>query len=307
MIVELTDTTASEILSALIHARRDIGVASGLVFTLVVSCTGQDYDQAFEDVQATAAEHPSRILMVVPTENSETRLDAQLRTGEGVPGDLITLWLGGEVRDHPDSVALPLLLPDLPVVVWWPGESPDIPTNDPLGALGTRRITDSANASDPLQALLVRARNHQPGDSDLAWTRLTSWRALITSALDQCHLTVLSAAVESAPSNAPAALMQAWLHTRLRVPTTRMDTSGEGMHAVRLVTSRGEVSLVRTSPNQALYVVPNQPQRQVALARRGVIDLLSEELRRLDQDIILHEVLDDLAASEVKEATGASR
>jgi glucose-6-phosphate dehydrogenase assembly protein OpcA len=86
-----------------------------------------------------------------------------------------------------------------------------------------------------------------------------------------------------------------------------MDTSGEGMHAVRLVTSRGEVSLVRTSPNQALYVVPNQPQRQVALARRGVIDLLSEELRRLDQDIILHEVLDDLAASEVKEATGASR
>ena len=307
MIVQLADTTASDILAALISARRNIGVASGLVFTLVVACTAQDYDQAFQDVQATAAEHPSRILMVVPTQDPGTRLDAELRTGEGVPGDLVTLRLGGEVRDHPDSVVLPLLLPDLPVVVWWPGESPAVPMDDPLGALGTRRITDSANASDPLQALLIRAHNHQQGDTDLAWTRLTSWRALISSALDQCHLTVLSAAVESAAGNAPAALMQAWLHTRLGVPAARIDTSGEGMHAVRLVTSRGEVSLVRTDQNQALYVVPNQPQRQVALTRRSIIDLLSEELRRLDHDIVFDEVVGSMAASSATGSTGASK
>ena len=84
-------------------------------------------------------------------------------------GERALIRLTGEVTQHAESVVLPLLLPDSPVVVWWPGRAPEDPAADPLGALGTRRITDAASVpTGKARAMLtqcthLRRRQHRPG------------------------------------------------------------------------------------------------------------------------------------------------
>ena len=63
------------------------------------------------------------------------------------------LRLHGELASHAYSVVLPLLLPDAPVVVWWPDDAPEHPSEDKLGTLAQRRITDAAAAEDPIATL----------------------------------------------------------------------------------------------------------------------------------------------------------
>ena len=70
------------------------------------------------------------------------------------------------------------------MVTWWHGAPPERLANDPLGVVADRRITDAAQAADPLAALQQRAEDYAPGDTDLAWTRITPWRSLLASALD---------------------------------------------------------------------------------------------------------------------------
>ena len=80
---------------------------------------------------------------------------------------------------------MPLLLPDSPVVVWWPYDAPAHPAIDPLGAMAQRRITDAQHAPDPSRAVAARAEVYADGDTDLVWTRTTRWRGILAAALEQ--------------------------------------------------------------------------------------------------------------------------
>lgn len=286
MIVDLTDTSSRDVAAALIRARRTVGSASGLVLTLLIVTTDDHFDEVLEAAKASATAHPSRVIVVTYVDGDAPRLDASIEVGEGLPGDLVVLRLHGALREHGDSICLPLLLPDSPTIVWWPNEAPDNLIDDPIGGLADRRITDAAGCSDPQEALLRRARNHAPGDTDLTWTRLTRWRALLAAALDQSRATVTGAVVHSAPDNAPATLLAAWLGDRLGIDVARVDGDQVGVNAVILTTPDGDITVRRTHGGTAIYQVPGQPQRTVALRRRPLTDLLTEELQRMDADDI---------------------
>jgi len=190
----------------------------------------------------------------------------------------------GEVSDHADSVVLPLLLPDAPVVVWWPVGAPEVPSKDPLGALAQRRITDLYAAENPLEALAARARAYAPGDTDLAWTRLTPWRSMLAAALDQAKARITSGAVEAEADNPAAELLARWLEARLKVKIDRVVTAGPVVTAVRLGTGAGEVVIDRPDGPLATLSLPGQPSRTLALKVRTTSELIAEELRRLDAD-----------------------
>lgn len=286
MIVDLTDTSSRDVAAALIKARRTVGSASGLVLTLLIVTTDEHFDEVLDAAKASATAHPSRVIVVTYVDGDAPRLDASIEVGEGLPGDLVVLRLHGPLREHGDSICLPLLLPDSPTIVWWPNEAPDNLIDDPIGGLADRRITDAAGCSDPQAALLRRARNHAAGDTDLTWTRLTRWRALLAAALDQSRSTVTGAVVHSAPDNAPATLLAAWLSERLGVDVARVDGHQVGVNAVILTTDDGDITVRRSHGGVAVYQVPGQPQRTVALRRRPLTDLLTEELQRMDADDI---------------------
>lgn len=292
MKIDLTDTNSSKINNGLIQARRALGTpAVGMVLTLViVTDEGNAYD-ALKAAGDASREHPSRILAVIkrrgrsPRARAGSRLDAEVRVGSDAgTGETVLLRLHGELADHAESVVLPLLLPDAPVVVWWPEYAPQNPAEHPLGKLAQRRITDAAAHEDPVGQLGVRAASYSPGDTDLAWTRITPWRSMLAAALDQKHSAVSGAAVEGEAYNPSTELLGMWLADRLGVPVERRVSDGPGLTAVRLRTEDGEICLDRADGALAELAVPGQPDRHVALKRRETAELIAEELRRLDPD-----------------------
>lgn len=294
MKIDLTDTTSARINTGLIDARRAIGTpAVGMVLTLViVTDEGSAYD-ALKAAHEASREHPSRILAVIkrpgrsPRERAGARLDAEVVVGdEAGTGETVVLRMHGELANHAESVVLPLLLPDAPVVCWWPDQAPQNAGTDPLGRLAQRRITDASSAEDPVGSLVARAEGYSPGDTDLAWTRLTPWRSMLAAALDQKHSAITSAAVEGEAYNASTELLALWLADRLGIEVQRKVSEGPGITAVRLFTADGDICLDRSDGRLAELSVPGQPDRHVALKRRETAELIAEELRRLDPDDI---------------------
>ncbi|MFF5301733.1 MULTISPECIES: glucose-6-phosphate dehydrogenase assembly protein OpcA [unclassified Streptomyces] len=292
MKIDLSDTTASKINKALVQGRRDIGTpAVGMVLTMVIVTDEENAYDSIKAAEEASHEHPSRTLVVIkrhartPRDRTNSHLDAEVRVGaDAGTGETVVLRTYGEVSDHADSVVLPLLLPDAPVVVWWPGDAPEIPAKDPLGALAQRRITDLYSATNPLEALDARARAYAPGDTDLAWTRLTPWRSMLAAALDQSKSKITSGAVESEADNPAAELLARWLEARLKVKIDRVVTDGPVITAVRLGTGAGEVVIDRPEGPLATLSLPGQPSRTLALKVRTTSELIAEELRRLDAD-----------------------
>ncbi len=285
--ITLEDTDASQIASALIRARRAAGSpAMGMVMTLVIVVPEDEADEALEAARAASREHPARLLgVVLGGSRGAAHISAEIRTGRHGSGEEALIRLSGEVTKHPGSVVLPLLLPDSPVVVWWPSDAPPDPAADPLGRLATRRITDAASVrSGKAKAMLGQCHAYAEGNTDLAWTRITGWRALLAAALDQVPAKVDGAEVTGPRVSPSTDLLVAWLSDRLRVPVQRRRSDGPGITSVVLHTRLGDVALTRYDGKLATLVSPGQPDRPVALKRRTVPELLNEELRRLDPD-----------------------
>ena len=59
----------------------------------------------------------------------------------------------GRLTHHAESVVIPLLAPDVPVVTWWHGPAPHRIAHDALGVVADRRITDASRSHDPIEAL----------------------------------------------------------------------------------------------------------------------------------------------------------
>ncbi|MFJ8074285.1 glucose-6-phosphate dehydrogenase assembly protein OpcA [Streptomyces sp. NPDC096176] len=292
MKIDLTDTTSSKINKALVQGRRAIGTpAVGMVLTLVIVTDEENAYDAIKAAGDASREHPSRTLVVIkrharsPRDRNDTRLDAEVRLGSDAgAGETVLLRLHGELTQRADSVVLPLLLPDAPVVVWWPVDAPPVPARDPLGALAQRRITDAYAVERPIEELDARAAGYEPGDTDLAWTRLTPWRSMLAAALDQARAEVVSAVVESEADNPSAELLARWFADRLKVPVEQVVTDGPVVTAVRLHTTDGEVHIDRPEGPVARLSIPGQPSRVLALKVRSTAELIAEELRRLDPD-----------------------
>ncbi|RZB20704.1 glucose-6-phosphate dehydrogenase assembly protein OpcA [Streptomyces sp. F001] len=292
MKIDLTDTTASKINKALVQGRRAIGTpAVGMVLTLVIVTDEENAYDALKAANDASHEHPSRTLVVIrrvsrsPRDRTKSRLDAEVRVGaDAGTGETVVLRLYGDVADHAQSVVLPLLLPDAPVVVWWPVNAPLDPAQDPLGALAQRRVTDSYAAEQPVRDLAARAKTYTPGDTDLSWTRITPWRSMLAAALDQVDCEVTGVEVEGEEFNPSCELLAMWLADRLDVPVKRSLSSGPGLTAVRMDTDCGAIALDRADGSLATLSIQGQPDRAVALKRRETAELIAEELRRLDPD-----------------------
>ncbi|MEO6999340.1 MAG: glucose-6-phosphate dehydrogenase assembly protein OpcA [Terracoccus sp.] len=280
--------------------RNEVGaMALGRVLTLVVIVQDTDASEAIEVANQASRQHPCRIVVVIAGDRrGRNRLDAQIRLGgDAGASEIVVLRLYGPLAGHGPSVVVPLLLPDSPIVAWWPGEAPDDVAGDPIGAMAQRRITDSAQNRNARQTLKKRAANYAPGDSDLAWTRVTRWRGLLAAALDQPpYEQITGAVVAGAPDSPSSELLAAWLSFRLKVPVRRVSTPrGSGITSVRLERASGPIDLVRPGDAVATLSQAGQPDRRISLPRRDLPECLADELRRLDpddtyEDALLHGV-----------------
>ncbi len=223
MKVELIDTSASTVRNELMRMSQQMGgLTNGVVLNLIIMTDEADQYDAMRAATHAGREHPCQVIGIIAKDGHRPRrLDAEVTVGENMPGQMALLRIHGELNEHVDSVVTPLLVPDTPVVVWWPGKAPDAPAADALGMLGQRRITDAAATAAPHHRLLHLAAAYRPGDTDLAWARTTNWRSLLAATFDQPYAEILEATVGAEADNPSADLMVAWLTSRLGVPVHR--------------------------------------------------------------------------------------
>jgi glucose-6-phosphate dehydrogenase assembly protein OpcA len=296
VIIDMPDTTTRDINRRLVEERDEGGaVALGRVLTLVIDAGQHDPEEAIDAANAASREHPCRIIVLSTIDGrSDAHLAGQIRLGgDAGASEVILLWPAGELRDHLDTLVTPLLLPDAPIVVWWPFEVPDNPADDLVGRMGVRRITDTTRCSHPTSTLRRLADVYTEGDTDLAWTRATLWRGLIAATLDQPPFEPVHRAVVRGEASHPSLdLIAAWLAWALRCPVEIDRIPGApAITEVRLDRASGSIVLDRPDGKTAELHQPGQPSHRIALPIRELKECLVEELRRLDPDEVYGEVL----------------
>jgi len=311
-VTTLWDTTGSAVVKELAAQRRTGGaVMSGVALTLVVVADESRVTEAEQAASAAAEVHPCRLLIVVrrQIEAPVPRLDAEVLVGGRLgPGEAVVMRMYGRLGLHAESVVLPLLAADAPVVTWWHEAPPDQIARDPLGVIADRRITDASMAADPVAALRVRAEDYAPGDTDLAWTRSTPWRATLASTLDSVSgrrgepVRVIGGQVEGDPENASARLVAGWLSSRcgcdIQVVAGARVPGPSGIDSVELHLDQDEeVRLQDDRKGGAVIAQPFRPEAVVALPDRSLGELVGEELRRLDSDEPYSEALESVTGT----------
>lgn len=284
----LWDTTGTAVVQALAAERRTGGgVTSGLALTLVVVMDEKDANEVEAAVAIAASRHPMRVLMVLRhnIEAPVPRLDAEVSIGGRYgPGESVVLRMYGRLALHAESVTLPLLAPDAPVVAWFYSRAPEMIAHDPVGVFADRRITNVIREPDPEAALRQRAEDYAPGDTDLTWAVITPWRAALAAAFDTVHVAASKVTVFGNPVDPSAQLLAGWLKSRLDMDVAVEKASGKYISSVALEFSDGREIMLSNEGYKLVMSRPNQQDSIAPFPARSTGDVLAEELRRLDPD-----------------------
>jgi len=183
--------------AALAHAKeRGRTLARASVLNLVVYAEREVHARrAARTVAELAIRHPSRAIVLLGDRDREgvlasVQLHCHVPQADGerpVLYEQILARVRGDFDERVASVVIPLLVPDLPVFLWWTGTPPSEARRlDDLARLADRFIVDSADFARPDRTLpeVAGLRRLGVGISDLNWARLTHWRELIAQFFD---------------------------------------------------------------------------------------------------------------------------
>jgi glucose-6-phosphate dehydrogenase assembly protein OpcA len=285
--IRLEDTSGGAIAAAISAERHRQGSpTTGMVLTMLILTDEEFQSDATSGAVFAARQHPMRIVTVIPRPGRGSHsLDAEIAVGgDDGPGEVAVLRLRGALAEHADSVVIPLLLSDTPVVAFWPSQAPAVPAEDTNGRHAQRRITDSATSDNPLEELRQRGRGYRPGDTDLSWSRLTPWRSVLATAFDQPMGVVTGGSITAESNNPSAALLAKWLEVSLNITVTVESTDAPGIQSVVITTETGEIAITRPDGRTATLSQTGIPDALISLPRRDLTTLLNEDLRRLDPD-----------------------
>ncbi|RSX55837.1 oxidoreductase [Bifidobacterium dolichotidis] len=304
MIITMQNTETNEISDKIDELHEQRGEAAlGRVLTLIIMTNEQHLEQVLLWANEASREHPCRVIAIAPSERpasadetTRTYLDAEVRFGaDAGAGEVIVLRPRGGLTHHLDTLTIPLLVPDAPIVAWWPDEAPSDPSAHLVGAMANSRITDAIMSENPMQTLRDLQRNWAPQNVDMSWTRLTVWRAMLASLLDQPpHLPITSVKVTGPKDFLPLLMLAQWLHLRLQVPVTiETEDDATAVTGVYMTRADGVLSLERRPADKGIATVsvPGQQAQHTPVPTRSMQECLSEELGRLYPDEIYGEVL----------------
>ncbi|MGC0250647.1 glucose-6-phosphate dehydrogenase assembly protein OpcA [Pseudactinotalea sp. Z1748] len=292
MIVTLQGTTSAEVGAKLVELREQGGArALGRVLTLVIVSSGGDVEPAVEAANRASREHPSRVVVIDPGDaDHPARLDAEIRVGgDAGASEVVILRPLGTTRDAVDTLVTPLLLPDAPLVAWWPKEPPANLAEDPLGRMAQRRISDVGEVSRGVERLHELREGYSPGDTDLSWARTTLWRGLSAGVVEGDPGATITAVTVRGNTDRPSLhLLAAWFASALECSALVVhDEESSVISGVDLHRETGTISLHRPEGSATVTIsTEHEPQRQVAMAKRPLEDCLMEDLRHLDPDVI---------------------
>ena len=161
------------------------------VLNLIVVTDEDSAQEITNSVSRLAGRHPARAVVFVADPEGESNVDVRLSAfcnvrggGAQVCAEQVTIHAEGPPARHLESLAGPLLISDLPVLLWYPGEfSPRSQEFAAMADLADRIIVDSA-ASEQHEACLREIAAlvedpEMPAIGDLQWVGLSPWRSLL--------------------------------------------------------------------------------------------------------------------------------
>jgi glucose-6-phosphate dehydrogenase assembly protein OpcA len=175
-----------------------------------------------------------------------------------VCAEQVTIHAEGPPARHLESLAGPLLIPDLPVFLWYPGEfSPRSLEFAAMADLANRIIVDSA-ASESHEACLREIEAliedpEMPAIGDLQWVGLSPWRSLLADTFEAPERAgdlekIESAEILYAPGGENRALLLVgWLASTLG---WRPESKGSDGQNIEFSGPSGQISVV-LSPDSA--------------------------------------------------------
>src|SRR5699024_12107402 len=130
--------------------------------------TGDEAETAVEAANRASREHPCRVIVVDRANGrDDVALDAEIRIGaDAGASDVVVLRPSGGARAEVDTLVMPLLLPDAPIVVWWPSRPPAVLGADPLGAMAYRRIRDGGEGGGGIEVVRGMGASGGGGGTD---------------------------------------------------------------------------------------------------------------------------------------------
>lgn len=254
-------------------------VMRSCVLNLMVYAPGErSVDEVGQIMAEVTTQHPSRIIVILPQHEADgPPLSAWVTTlchlsaggRKQVCCEQIMISAEGDGINQLPSLVRPLLVPDLPVVLWWR----DVPSFESrvfkeMAGTSDRVIIDSVTLPDPEEGLvklatLINQRVRWTAFSDLSWSRLTPWRVSVSGFFDipdwRAHLARLNRVeIECTPDHADrhsipsqAVLIASWLASRLKWrPTSKPQWSGEQAYHLGLASEHGPITIrIKTTPS----------------------------------------------------------
>jgi len=197
---ELARMWASQDLETTIDGEpaRHVAARTSVMNLVVVARRPEVAEHSAAAIQALTGRHPSRTMIIGSADpDGPSWLDARIEAHCVLPradapeicAEMIHLTCGGESGRHLAAIATPLIVHDLPVTVWWPGEPPleSRPAQDLLSVADRLVVDGSTWSGDGLARLAQMARlldTTRLAISDFALVRQSRWREAIASVFD---------------------------------------------------------------------------------------------------------------------------
>jgi len=281
------------------------GVLRACGMTLVVAAESDaDCQELRHTLGVLMHDHPARAIVL--RLNEKPGLDANVFSQCWMPfgkhqqicAEGIEITAGLSELSHVAQLLLPLIVSDLPAVLWCRG--PRVFSGEPfvpLPPLVQKVIVDSASAPDPKAAIAAirELRNQGRLAADLAWTKLTALRELIASLFDEGSASGVKAVkiVYGGDAPSPSSLyFAAWMERALPEAQVTLNSGDEGSRGLRSITLSGDTEVAITRPDPTLLEVHCGGRvRRSAMLRLSEEVLMGEELSILGPDPVFDKVL----------------
>lgn len=175
-----------------------VRMRTSVLTLIVIADRPETAERALDAINLLATRHPSRTVVLAPGDpDGPSSIDAQIfcqctiagRSGSETCTEQIVVHCGGELDQHLAELATPLLIHDLPVVLWWPDDPPiGRRSFRDLCGLADRLLVDSGGFRDDgamrMASLANVVADGRPLARDIGWMRLTLWRELLAGLFD---------------------------------------------------------------------------------------------------------------------------
>jgi glucose-6-phosphate dehydrogenase assembly protein OpcA len=265
--------------------------------------TSQQHAHAAEVLSRASASVPQRTIVVQADPEGRADMTSFISAnchlvagGRQVCSEEVSIVASGDRVDHVPPLVSALLLPDMPVAVWWIGDLPrDLHYAEVLLDPADRLIVDSAHfdSHEDLEFVAHIAETTTTAPADLNWARIEEWRSATATLFDPPamrerlpsirNVRVFSGGGTSFGALSEAFLYVAWLAAQTgREPAFDFVREGEepGIGAVEILFEDNSNAVLRGDRDRRVVISTSD-------GSEAALDCVTRTLTRNEEDLIV--------------------